>query len=462
MGGLSYGLHMPFNINFSNPASYTDLLLTTFELGANATFLELKNTVGKGQADDVSFGYFSLGFPVKMKKWGMSLGLLPYSNVGYTITQEGVNEVGDKRNLLFTGEGGLNQFYLGNAVALGKGYTAGVNASFMFGTINQQRRLYYPDGGYRNARITEENVVNDFYFTFGLQKTFDSLVLAKSDSLVMFEKDEARLNDSIAVLNKAILDLRKDSVSLNPSLVIEGVDSQKVGVRRDKMMGIITSLAEQQRRLDSLSNLVVKRKQRSGWSLTLGLTGAPSMHLRGKRSSLVESYGLTPVGNEYVYDTILNEQSRSGRLVMPLSLGFGFAMKKGSKWLAGADFSMQNWQDYSFFGQSDSLANSWRVAVGGQFVPNDRSIKSYLALINYRLGFHYEQTYLNLNGSQLSQIGVSMGLGIPVKRSASMIHVSVEAGKRGTTSNKLVEENYIKCSLGFTLNDRWFVKTKID
>jgi hypothetical protein len=59
-------------------------------------------------------------------------------------------------------------------------------------------------------------------------------------------------------------------------------------------------------------------------------------------------------------------------------------------------------------------------------------------------------------------MGVSVGFGLPIKRAATMIHFSVEAGKRGTTSGNLIEENYFKCSVGFTLNDRWFVKQKFD
>src|SRR6185295_15396646 len=103
------------------------------------------------------------------------------------------------------------------------------------------------------------------------------------------------------------------------------------------------------------------------------------------------------------------------------------------------------------------LANSWRLAVGSLFTPNERSIKSYFGTISYRLGFHYEQTYLQVNSSQLNQMGVSVGLGFPFKRSAAMLHITAEAGKRGTTKNKLIEESYVKLSLGFTLNDRWFV-----
>jgi hypothetical protein len=435
MGGLSYGVISPLNINFSNPASYKDIIATTFELGANANFTELKSDVGKGGENNISFGYFALGFPVKQKKWGMTFGLLPYSNVGYGFSKDELNEAGDVRRLSFNGDGGLNQFFIGNGIALAKGLSLGVNASFLFGTMNQVRRVSYPDGGYINTRITDANTVNDLYFTFGLQQTFDSLNLTRSDSLKMYDKEIKKNNDSLEIVRKS-------------------ADKTKVADAE-------AALLAKNKQLDSLSALVVKRKQRGPWSLTFGLTGAPSMSLRGKHSTLAESYLLTGFGTEVVRDTAMQEEVK-GTLVMPVTLGFGFAMKQGNKWLAGADFSLQNWQDYSLFGQSDSLANSWRISAGAQLIPNDRSIKSYFSLVNYRLGFHYEQTYLNLYNSQLNQMGITLGLSFPVKRSASFIHFAVEAGRRGTTNNKLIEENYIKCSLGFTLNDRWFVKPKFD
>ena len=40
MGGLSLGLIQPFNVNFSNPASYSSVLLTTFEAGGAASMYE--------------------------------------------------------------------------------------------------------------------------------------------------------------------------------------------------------------------------------------------------------------------------------------------------------------------------------------------------------------------------------------------------------------------------------------
>jgi hypothetical protein len=445
MGGIGQAVNLPISINYSNPASYSSLWFTTYELGAHATFLELKNTKGTGAADDISFGYFSMGFPVKLKKWGLTFGLLPYSNVGYSITKEELNEIGDRRNLDFEGTGGLNQFFIGNGFNITKSLALGVNASFLFGTIDQVRKVSYPDGGYINSRITDKNIVNDLYFTFGLQQTFDSLKLSKSDSLVMYEKERIKNSDSLKVLAKQLSALKAE----------QSVEQEQISLARN-------SLSERNNQIDSLYSRVQNRKQRGDWSLTLGLTGAPSMKLKGKRSLLMESYLVTGFGTEVVRDTALNLEDSKGKLVMPLSIGFGAAMRKGTKWLIGADFTLQNWQDYSLFGQTDSLANSWRVAAGAQLVPNDRSGKSYLGIVNYRMGFHYEQTYLNINSTQLNSMGVSAGFGFPFKRSATMIQVAVEAGTRGTTENNLIQENYVKCSLGFTLSDRWFIKPVFD
>jgi len=35
-------------------------------------------------------------------------------------------------------------------------------------------------------------------------------------------------------------------------------------------------------------------------------------------------------------------------------------------------------------------------------------------------------------------------------------------GKRGTTAANLVEENYANVSVGFSLNEQWFVKRKFN
>jgi hypothetical protein len=57
-------------------------------------------------------------------------------------------------------------------------------------------------------------------------------------------------------------------------------------------------------------------------------------------------------------------------------------------------------------------------------------------------------------------VGMSLGLGLPITGSLSNLNLGLEFGKKGTTSNNLVQENYLILNVGFSLNDKWFVKSK--
>ena len=43
-----------------------------------------------------------------------------------------------------------------------------------------------------------------------------------------------------------------------------------------------------------------------------------------------------------------------------------------------------------------------------------------------------------------------------------MPDLGFEFGKKGTTTNNLIEENYFNVSVGLSLSDIWFKKRKID
>ena len=54
----------------------------------------------------------------------------------------------------------------------------------------------------------------------------------------------------------------------------------------------------------------------------------------------------------------------------------------------------------------------------------------------------------------------TFGAGLPVTGSFSNFNVGFEIGKKGTTSANLVQENYFNLNVSFSLNDKWFVKSK--
>ena len=137
------------------------------------------------------------------------------------------------------------------------------------------------------------------------------------------------------------------------------------------------------------------------------------------------------------------------------------------KWTIAADVAIQNWSSYSAFGQTQGLKNSMRTSLGAQFIPDPKPNASYLKRTHYRIGVRYMQTALELKSTPLNEYAASIGFGLPVGRSYilqnfSMVNIGVEVGQRGTLTNGLIKENFIKATVGFTINDRWFQKPKFD
>jgi hypothetical protein len=66
------------------------------------------------------------------------------------------------------------------------------------------------------------------------------------------------------------------------------------------------------------------------------------------------------------------------------------------------------------------------------------------------------------NGQQINDYGITFGVGLPIYRSRSTINVAAELGRKGTTENNLVLENYFRLNLMVNLYDMWFIKRRFD
>ena len=94
------------------------------------------------------------------------------------------------------------------------------------------------------------------------------------------------------------------------------------------------------------------------------------------------------------------------------------------------------------------------------YIPKYDSFSNYFDRIVYRAGFKYENTGLVLKNESIKDYGMNFGLGLPL--GVSKIDLGFEFGKRGTSSNGLIEENYFNVSVGLNLGAKWFEKRKID
>lgn len=171
MGGIGASFTDPYHINIQNPASYSFLRSTSFDLGLEAKYSSLTNNTESFTNWSGNLDYMVLAFPLRnplnevfdrsrKQYWlGMSFALLPYSNVAYNITTfEQNEEIGEiARN--YTGKGGSYKIQWGNAIRF-KTLSFGLNLGYIFGKIENSRNIDFNDQvfAFNNRYLTDYDI----------------------------------------------------------------------------------------------------------------------------------------------------------------------------------------------------------------------------------------------------------------------------------------------------------------
>jgi long-subunit fatty acid transport protein len=172
MGGTGIALPSEHSLNNLNPASYKSIDSMNFiiETGINSIYSEFSNKSQSQKNLNANFAYLAMGFRIT-RWWGNSIGLSPYSNVGYKInTQKQIEGTTSYADVTIEGSGGLNQFYWGNSFKLNKNFSLGINAAYLFGTINQKEVSETDVTG--SISIDDESFLRNFCFSYGAQYSF--------------------------------------------------------------------------------------------------------------------------------------------------------------------------------------------------------------------------------------------------------------------------------------------------
>ncbi len=146
MGGVGIGMSSSSVINLQNPAAYgaTDSLSFLLDIGASAIWGHYKDANDKKNALLGGLDYIALQFPVYKNRFAVSLGVVPFSSVGYslynTVKIEG-RETGNIMLQTFNGSGSLQSLYLGLGAHIYKGLYLGVNAKYHFGMLTHTVHL---------------------------------------------------------------------------------------------------------------------------------------------------------------------------------------------------------------------------------------------------------------------------------------------------------------------------------
>lgn len=193
-----------------------------------------------------------------------------------------------------------------------------------------------------------------------------------------------------------------------------------------------------------------------GATATLGNIGSSVTNYQNS-SYIINNYG------EYVNQSIIEQQQYDGKRLFPFEASIGAGYGHSLKWFLGSQVNYKSGYDTQFQGNNHPMQSGIRVAVGGWYLPNFNNFRNYLDRVTYRFGAFYDKTGLVVNGTQINEMGITLGAFFPFKNASinkmTGIDFAVEFGKRGTTQNNLINQNFINLKFGINFADRWFLKT---
>jgi len=204
------------------------------------------------------------------------------------------------------------------------------------------------------------------------------------------------------------------------------------------------------------------------FQLTTAITFSPRADLVSDNERIFSTIIINEnTGIEFPVDRIEADLGALGlkktTLTLPTKTAFGLGIGQPHQWFVGAEYTLLKTSQFSnrvINIDNTTFVDASTIAIGGFYIPKYNSFNKYLKRVVYRAGIRFEETGLRINNEDIDEFGISFGVGLPVGRYFSNVNLGFEIGKRGTTKQNLIEENFINFQISLSLNDRWFVKRK--
>lgn len=198
--------------------------------------------------------------------------------------------------------------------------------------------------------------------------------------------------------------------------------------------------------------LITDKENNSG--ITLGATVEPKQKLRIKYKWVAD------LQSANWSDSLVPFPDSKNSFEKPTSSNIGLAYNHKNKLITSAEYFVQDWSKTEAFSSNVPLTKMETYRMGVEYTPNVKDLKSYFKKVHYRFGGFYTNTNLLVGSKQISEYGITFGVGLPVKNN-TRFNLSFEVGKRGTNENYLIKESFGTVSLSITFHDSpWFFKRK--
>lgn len=219
--------------------------------------------------------------------------------------------------------------------------------------------------------------------------------------------------------------------------------------------------------------LMYKANMKNSQYISIGATATLSQKINSSRTEYFVAGTDTALNNPLgaITDTVSALYDSKGKMTLPAEFGFGIHYGKGNNYDFGLDVTYADWSLFKRYNASEIGVgkNAYRLALGGEVVPNVKATgKEYFSAMTYRFGVYYGKDYFLIpgtNNTDINYYGLTLGAQLPFKPTfdqSGALNLSLDMGNRGTISNGLAKEFYVKFTLGLRFNDLWFRRPKYD
>ena len=364
MGGVGMGMRSNKAINPAQPASYTacDSMTFMFDLAGSFLYTNYGDAYGQNNKLNGNLEYVTMQFPIWRQHIAMSLGVTPYSAVGYNFSlTDSLPQGGEyayHHTKTYSGEGGFTQVYGGLSVNICNWVALGANVYYMFGELNKARSLTFTDADMNAVTQYDRLKVGSFRMRYGAQlfHTFG-----------------------------------------DHTIVLGGVFENKQRFTKSEYL-----------QLESTTN-----------------------------------------------DTVM---TMDGAFEMPMMYGAGVSYNYANRLTVAVDYQCQDWTKTIYFDHENMLRTRERWIVGVEY-RHDPLSRNYAHQILWRLGANYTTSYsMNAN---TPEIGVSAGIGFPLRTIGTVINTSFEYVHRGAMDGTALAENSLRFVINAAIAEHWFFKRKL-
>lgn len=365
MASTGLALQSSFYAVDNNPASLTGLTRSFYiaDVSTVGRSVQYKgDPITAENSNNKDFWIKRFGLAVKInKRWASGIGIRQFSSINYAFNgSKSVEGTTNTYITSYTGDGGLNEYYWNNAVAIDKHLSVGLRSSIIAGAINQTETI--SDDALQSVITTKQQ---DYFGQLRFQ-------------------------------------------------------------------------------LGALYGTKLSKK----WDMSLGARFAPKTKMVSERTLTVTENGTALVNDEFL---------KNDRFYLPNTFAGGIALKRNNKTTFAFDYTYEDWSSLKIKEQGWQLISSHRVSGGvefskQQFIANQRIERRY-----FQLGAFLNNSYLQVRNQPITEFGFTAGMGGFIN-SNLLYNIGIEAGSRGTTQAKLIKENYIQVTLGFSYRDFLFSK----